>query len=213
MIISVCNTKGGVGKSTVAVHLAQAYSATRKTLLIDTDEQQTAAKWAAWRRESDVNTDLTTVTLSGMAVAREGVAMARDYAMTIVDAGGGNQPGLRAALAVASLAIVPVGASEFDTSAMDNFIELLALAKPQNPKLEVVAVLNRIARTKETEEVAEFLRLAGITTFNTRLHERIAYRRSVAAGKSVMEFSDVKAKDEMQALFIEVCNLLKENGK
>ena len=46
MIYAVVNTKGGVGKTTVAVHLATMLTRQGKVLLIDGDPQQSAASWA-----------------------------------------------------------------------------------------------------------------------------------------------------------------------
>jgi cellulose biosynthesis protein BcsQ len=48
MIFACVNTKGGVGKTTTAVHLAVMLSRQGKTLLIDGDTQASAASWAAW---------------------------------------------------------------------------------------------------------------------------------------------------------------------
>ena len=45
-IITVTGNKGGVGKSTTAVHLATFFSDRGKTLLVDGDPNRTAIKWA-----------------------------------------------------------------------------------------------------------------------------------------------------------------------
>ena len=45
-IITVTGNKGGVGKSTTAVHLATFFSDYGKTLLVDGDPNRTAIKWA-----------------------------------------------------------------------------------------------------------------------------------------------------------------------
>jgi len=52
-IYAIVNTKGGVSKTTTAIHLATIFSRTGKTLLIDGDPQASAASWAAWRRETN----------------------------------------------------------------------------------------------------------------------------------------------------------------
>lgn len=45
-IITVTGNKGGVGKSTTAVHLATFFSDLGKTLLVDGDPNRTAIKWS-----------------------------------------------------------------------------------------------------------------------------------------------------------------------
>ena len=45
-VIAIVNQKGGVGKTTLAIHLATAFTAAgRNTLLLDIDPQASAAEW------------------------------------------------------------------------------------------------------------------------------------------------------------------------
>lgn len=56
-IVSFFTTKGGVGKSTLAIHLAQAFSKKRKdrkqrkVVLIDSDPQGSTRDWKNQRKE------------------------------------------------------------------------------------------------------------------------------------------------------------------
>jgi len=68
MRIAVVNTKGGVGKTTIATHLAAMFAGLAPALLIDGDPQASAASWAAWRREAGRDPSPTTTCLVGEAV-------------------------------------------------------------------------------------------------------------------------------------------------
>jgi chromosome partitioning protein len=46
-ILTITGYKGGVGKSTTAIHLATFLSEQGKTILVDGDQNRTALAWAA----------------------------------------------------------------------------------------------------------------------------------------------------------------------
>ena len=79
MIFACVNTKGGVGKTTTAVHLAVMLARQGKTLLIDGDPQASAASWAAWRRETQYDPSPTTTCLAGKAILAEGKQLASGF--------------------------------------------------------------------------------------------------------------------------------------
>jgi len=47
-IVSLVNTKGGVGRSTIALGLAATFAGSLRTLLVDTDPQKSASEIAQW---------------------------------------------------------------------------------------------------------------------------------------------------------------------
>ena len=74
MILVVGNTKGGVGKTTLAVNLAIARAlAGRDVLLVDGDEQGTAIGFTELRTEQLGRPGYTAVSLHGGTAARLGV--------------------------------------------------------------------------------------------------------------------------------------------
>ena len=126
MIYAVVNTKGGVGKSTTAVHLATMLAKLGKTLLIDGDPQASAASWAAWRRDnSEYEPSPTTTCLAGKAILTEGKQLAAGFDNVVVDAGGRDSIGLRSALLLAQKAIIPIGASNLDAAALTDLITIV----------------------------------------------------------------------------------------
>ncbi|ALR07876.1 AAA family ATPase (plasmid) [Xylella fastidiosa] len=209
MKYTIVNTKGGVGKTTMAVHLATYLATSEPTLLIDGDPQETAATWAAWRRDNDAvkgRPSPTTTCLRGKAIFDEGKQLSRGFVHTVVDAGGRDAPGLRNALLLANLAIVPVGASGFDAAAMTDLLEIVDLARDYNPELRVKILLTRIdPRTKDAKEMLEFLQENKLNVLNARICERVAFRRATSEGCTVEEIGkDSQAVAETVAFYQEV---------
>ena len=206
MIYAVVNTKGGVGKTTTAVHLAGMLSRAHTTLLIDGDPQASAAGWAAYRRQAKRMPSPTTVCLSGEAIHAEGKVLIQGHDYAVIDTGARDSKGLRGALLLADQAIVPIGASQLDLMAMTGLLEIIDLARDYNPKLRVRILLTRIdRRTRETDDMLAYLAEQKLDVLATRVHERIAYRRTIDTGAIVQELArDAAATAEMDALVREV---------
>lgn len=205
-VYAVVNTKGGVGKTTTAVHLAAMLARTGPCLLIDGDPQASAASWAAWRRESPRQPSPTTVVLAGKAILTEGKTLSVNYQNTVVDAGGRDSPGMRAALLLADRAIIPIGASNLDAAAMDDLLAIVQDAQQFNDKLLVKVLLTRIdPRSKDTGDMLVYLLEKGLEVLSAKICERVSVRRAVGEGGIVQEIGkDANAVAEIEAFFSEV---------
>jgi chromosome partitioning protein len=142
MILAVGNTKGGVGKTTLAVNLAVALAlAGRDLLLVDGDEQGTALTFtqlapSAWRG------GLYRRRPYRRGASQPGPPARGKYDDIIIDVGGRDTGSLRAALTVADTLLVPVQPRSFDVWALDQVAALVAEAREINEGLRAVAVLN-----------------------------------------------------------------------
>lgn len=206
--IAVAHIKGGVSKTTTAVHLATEAAKRGPTLLIDGDPQASAASWAAWRRDAGHQPSPATIVLRDRAVLDEGRALSENFATTIIDVGGRDSGALRAALLLADLAIVPVGASSFDAATMTDLQEIIGMARDFNRELKVKILLSRIdprTRNTETAEMIQFLKDEGLEILDSIVCERVGFRRAIKEGATVEELGkDQQAISEMQALYKEV---------
>jgi chromosome partitioning protein len=205
MIVVLAQTKGGVGKSTIAVNLAVERShAGRDVLLVDADEQATASDFTALRTELVGSPGYTAVALSGAAVRTQVLQMKPKYADIIIDAGGRDTAGLRAALTVADVAVVPFQPRSFDIWTFDKVSALISEARSYNQDLRAVAVLN-FADPQGGDNAAAVEALSGnevIAYLNTPIGRRKAFPNAAAEGRGVCELkrTDPKASAEMTAL-------------
>src|SRR4051794_34545934 len=144
MILVLAQTKGGVGKSTIAVNLAvERARAGRDVLLVDADEQATATDFTALRTEKLGRPGYAAIALSGANVRTQVLQMQGKFGDIIIDAGGRDTSGLRAALTIADVALVPFQPRSFDLWTLEKVAHLITEAQGyrQSP-LKAVAILN-----------------------------------------------------------------------
>jgi chromosome partitioning protein len=83
MIIAVVHQKGGVGKTTLALHLAAAASLQdERCLLIDADPQHSALDWSATRQTPPL---FPVVGMPRPVLHRDVPGMAADYDTVVID--------------------------------------------------------------------------------------------------------------------------------
>ena len=91
MILTVGNTKGGVGKTTIAVNLAILRASTgRDVLLVDADAQGSASVFSEIRAELNGRSGYTVVGLHGSAVRTQVRQLAPKYHEVVIDVGGND---------------------------------------------------------------------------------------------------------------------------
>lgn len=211
MICTVGNSKGGVGKTTLAVNLAVALSMSghdRDVLLVDGDEQGTALAFTEIRskRLAPAGPGYTAVALHGAAIRTQGRQLGRVYPYIVIDVGGRDSGSLRAALTISDLVLVPAAPRSFDLWGVDQTADLVQEAREINENLRALAVLNGADPAgRDNDEAAAALRdLPGLEVLPCRIGRRKAFPDAAAEGMSVLEYRDssaVKARQEFAQLF------------
>ncbi len=138
MILTVGNTKGGTGKSTIAVNLAIHRARQHSVLLVDGDEQQSAIAFTQLRNREDY----TAIALTGSLIRSKVPRLSKHHETVIIDVGGRDTGSFRAALTISDILIIPIQPRTFDVLAMESVVKLVEEARTFNHKLKAIPILN-----------------------------------------------------------------------
>lgn len=158
MILTVGNVKGGVGKSTLACNIAAAMSLVGDVLLIDGDKQGSSAIFAEARTENHGQAGFTCVRAQGSEVLNQVKTMRGKFAHIIIDAGGQDNPSLRAGLIISDKVLVPIPPRSAEIWVLDAMSALIEEASITNEHLEAFATINfAFPRGSDNAETAEII--------------------------------------------------------
>lgn len=207
MIIVSGGTKGGSGKTTLATNLAVMRSEKGyDVLLIDADDQESATDFTVVRNDRmQEGAGYTSIKLTGSQVRTETLRLKDKYQDIIIDVGGRDTQGQRAALTVADVFLIPFRPRSLDVWTVGKVCSLIAEMSQANPKLKAFAFINCAdPRGNDNEEAAELLKNKEELTFiNTPLGNRKAFSNAATDGLAVTEYrpEDLKAVEEVATLY------------
>src|ERR1041385_1281961 len=126
MFIATTNSKGGVGKSTIAVHLAAwVHEQGKRVIVIDCDTQQSCSRWL-----HRFNVEIPTVQMGTPdEVFKYALELLPQADMVIADGPAGLAELTRALLMVCDLALVPCGPSALDLESSRVTVEVIHQAR------------------------------------------------------------------------------------
>jgi chromosome partitioning protein len=202
--IATVNPKGGVGKTTVAIHLAvAAHRAGHQVTLLSADPQGSALDWHG--RTPDGYDGPVVKQLQGNRTLAAAIGQARSD-IVIIDSPARLDQQTGRVLTNSDLALVPIRPSVLDLWGTAEFLEVLREHVGRGLKAAFVGS-QRDLRTNLSGELDETLSQLDPPLLRG-LSLRVSYAWSISEGKTVLDGPDTTAAGEVETLYSDAAGLL-----
>ncbi|WP_313616781.1 ParA family protein [Agrobacterium sp.] len=216
-IITIANTKGGAGKTTVAVILANELARLgHRVTLMDADPQQWVSRWHSLAKAPKNLSVVSGIDDDNIDECIKNAKKRGGY--ILIDLPGGRSPLLAKAIGFANHVMVPVQGCAMDAIGGAQILELMRdLADKCDIHIPHSVVLTRISpiiTTRSMQAVKGLLAERQVHVLDTPLVERAAYRDIFVSGGALESMDPErvsnldKAKENAMALAMEVLALV-----
>ena len=211
MIIALLNQKGGVGKTTLATHIAGELAMQGSSvILLDADPQGSALDWTQRRSQNGLPRLFSAVGLARETLHQEAPELARRCDHIVIDGPPRIAALARSALLAADVVLIPVQPSPYDVWASAEMVSLIREAQVFRPALRAAFVINRrVSTTVIGREARNALTDQPLPSLLSEVRQRIVFADSVARGQLARELdADSNAAREIAALAAEVLRMV-----
>lgn len=182
MIVTVASFKGGVGKTTTAIHVAAYLQKKGKTLLVDGDPNRSCIAWAK-----------NGLLPFQVVDERQAVKAVRGYEHVVIDTQARpSDDDLQTLIGGCDMLIIPTTPDALSLGAL---IQMLAALKTHNGEAyKILLTITPPPPSKEAEEAREQLTEAGLPLFKSQIRRYTAYKKAALEGVTVLGTHDPKAQ-------------------
>ena len=186
MIITVTNFKGGVGKTTTAVHLAAYLQKDKPALLIDGDLNRSATAWSK-------RGELPFKVVDERQAARYG----RNYDHAVIDTQARPSPDdLQALAGGCDLLLIPTTPDMLAIDALMLIVDSLRAMKVAHYRILLTMVPPKPSR--DADEARDLFVEAGMPVLQSTVRRLIAFQKAALAGIPVYNVKDPRAQQGWQ---------------
>jgi chromosome partitioning protein len=208
MIYAFLNQKGGVGKTTLSIHLADALARRgRRVLGVDADPiQQSFLEWAGYRAEQNRENRFNIVGKATPHLHKELPPISSDYDDVVIDGPPRVMDVAKAVILAADLVIIPVQPCQADVSATIRTIALIQEASVFKETLKsAIAVNRKIVNTAIGQAIRETLAELQTPVLTTDICGRTIFSEVFGEGRTAYDKDHrSNAAQEIEALVDEI---------
>lgn len=215
-VIALLSQKGGVGKTTVTMQLAEGLAGAGYRIAVgDLDPQESAARWAAAADVSEPFPAMVRSMRGGLAELAEqlNACACRSDLMLLDCPPSIEHPHTLAALELADVILIPVVPSPTDLWSTRAVERLVVATMGRRAELRAALLPNRVQRTALASDVLEILGDFSLPVLSASLSQRNAYAQSAVEGGSVYRLGRYAepAREELDRLVQAVLELTGES--
>jgi chromosome partitioning protein len=189
MIIAFVNQKGGVGKTTLALHVSHQLAAHgERVTLIDADPQGSALEWAKTRTRNEYERRFAVISLARDTLHLEVPDIARCTDHVVIDAPPRATALTRCAVIAAERVLIPLQPSPFDLWASDEIVAMVKEAQMFKPRLQAAFIANRVVTGAiVARALSSTLSRAALPKLSSEVGQRVAFAESARSGRLASE--------------------------
>lgn len=184
-VLSVANLKGGVAKTTTAVHAAEYLRRFGPTVLVDSDPNHSAMAWSKKRSVPDFHV------ISEMEMYR---FAGKTFSFVVDTKARPDADDCAALIDISSAIILPTSANGDDLRVTIQTANLLSNCGSSKHRVLITKARTQAACT-ETLEAQKLLKDMGVPYFKRAIRQYVAYPHAFLEGLPVGEIKNPKSKD------------------